>query len=327
MKRILVTGADGMLGSNLVRELLKRNYTVRAFLQPGRQVKTLNGLTIEKYEGDLLDKSSVEAAMQDCQYVIHAAAHTGIWPTRSEVIRNVNLKGTEHIVSTAFALQVERLVFVGTANSYGFGSKQNPGTEKNPYAGAVYGLDYMDSKYQAHQLVLKYVALGLKAIVVNPTFMIGPYDSGPSSGAMIVAICKNKVKGYARGGRNYICVCDAVVGIANALTMGRIGEGYLLGNRNLNYKEIFSTIARVANVKAPVIGVPGWILLAVGCWASFIASISKKKPLLSYNMAKIAVDEHYFTAQKAVDELHLPQTPVEVGIKESIDWFRANGYI
>lgn len=327
MKKVFVTGADGLLGSNLVRELLNRGYAVRAFLQAGRKVNTLEGLNVERYEGDLLNKESIHKGMEGCDYVIHAAASTSIWPTRNELVRKINIEGTRYVAESAITYGVQRMVYVGTANSYGFGTKEEPGHEQNPYCAHKYQLDYMDSKYEAHQLLLWYVQQGLNAIVVNPTFMIGAYDSGPSSGAMIVAICKRRVKGYTSGGRNYIYVKDAVAAIVNGLTMGRKGEGYILGNSNLNYREIFEKIASVAGVKPPRVPVPNWLVLVAGQLASVKAMYSNKAPMLSHNMAKIAVDTHYFTAQKAIEELKLPQTPVEEGIKEAVEWFRKNNYI
>ena len=109
------------------------------------------------------------------------------------------------------------MVHVRTAKTFSFGTLKYPSVEDTPYLGRQYGLDYMDSKGEAHQWVMKAVSDGIQAVVVNPTFMLGAYDSAPSSGAMILAVNSQKLLGYAPGGRNYICVKDAAVGIANAL--------------------------------------------------------------------------------------------------------------
>lgn len=326
-KIVFITGADGLLGSNLVRELLSRNYKIRALIQTGRKVNTLDGLAIEKVEGDLLDANSVIVAMKGADFVIHAAASTSIWPNRNPFAVRVNIEGTNNILNACKENKIARLVYVGTANSFGFGSKENPGTEKNPYKSFGYGLDYMDSKYQAHQNVLKAVESGLDAVIVNPTFMLGPYDSMPSSGAMVIAIAQQKVPGFSPGGRNYICVKDAAFGIANALTLGRKGESYIIGNENLSYKEIFTKIATTVGVKAPGFAAPKWLLLLMGRFNNFKARFSNKAPRVSYTMAKISCDEFYFSAAKAVEELKLPQTPVEEGIKEAYDWFIKNNYL
>jgi len=326
--KILVTGADGLLGSNLVRELLQQGHQVKAFVQPGRQQKTLAGLAIEKFSGDLLNASDVIMAVEDCQAIIHAAAHTGVWPTRSEVINRVNLESTKNILAAAKHAGVQKLIYVGTANSFGFGSKQQPGVEGNPYRSAAYQLDYMDSKYKAQQLVLKEAKENsLPAVIVNPTFMFGPYDSTPSSGAMILALYKGKVPGYSVGGRNYICAKDAARGIANALTMGRNGECYILGNENLSYNEAFTKISTTIGVKPPSNRIPPWVAKVYGKVSSIAANITGKAPAVSYPLALISCHEHYYSPAKAVKELQLPQTPVEQGIRESFEWLKENGYL
>lgn len=326
--KILVTGADGLLGSNLVRELISRGHTVRAFVQPKRQQKTLEGLPIEKFQGDLLNRNEVIEAAKSCDAIIHCAASTSVWPTRNDFINKVNIDGTKSITEAVKQNKIQRFVYVGTANSFGFGSKQKPGVEGNPYKSAHYGLDYMDSKFKAQQFILNEVKEnGLPAIIVNPTFMFGPYDSNPSSGAMIVALYKGKVPGYTSGGRNYVCAKDAAFAIANALTKGRIGECYILGNQNLSYKEAFGKIAATIGVKSPGISIPSAFAKIYGLIGSLLGKISGKAPAISYPLSQIACDEHYFSAAKAVKELELPQTPIEVGIKDCFEWLKENGYL
>jgi len=212
--KIFVTGGDGLLGSNLVRELLDKWHELSVLVQPGREVNTLNGLSLEKAEGDLLDFESLGAAAKEVEAIFHVAASTSIWPSRSEMVNKVNIEGTRNILRLAKELDVKRLVHVGTANTFGFGTMENPGREDTEYMGLQYGLDCMDSKWKAHQLVMEAVKEGVLAVVVNPTFMLGAYDSAPSSGAMILAVYATKLPFYAPGGRNYICVKDAAKGIA-----------------------------------------------------------------------------------------------------------------
>lgn len=326
-KKIFVTGADGLLGSNLVRELLERGYSVKAFVQPGRKVNTLEGLPIEKHEGNLLNKESVREAMKECNIVIHAAASTSVWPVRQEIIRKVNIDGSRIIAECAVESAIEKMVYVGSASSFGYGTMENPGTEENAYIAGKYGMDYMDSKFEAHNMILDFAAKGLNVSIVNPTFMIGAYDSGPSSGAMIIALYKGKVPGFTNGGRNYIYVKDAAKGIANAVTLGRKGESYIIGNENLSYKDAFVKIADALGVKPPARRVPDWFMLTYGRMSSMSAKLRGKTPAVSYNLAMIGIDKHYFSAKKAVEELQLPQTPIEVAVKEAADWFRENKYI
>jgi dihydroflavonol-4-reductase len=325
--KILLTGPDGLLGSNLVRELLKRGHELHGLVQPNRPAKTLQGLNIKLIEGDVLNYETLERAGENMEVIFHLAALTNLWPARAALTRRVNIEGTANVIRLAKAKKVKRLIYVGTANSFSFGSKDKPGKEGTPYMCSRYNLDYMDSKYLAHQMVLRAVEEGLPALVVNPTFMLGPYDSLPSSGTMVLAINSQKLRGYAPGGRNFICVKDAAVGIANAMDMGRIGESYIIGNENLTYKEAFGKMTRVLSVKSPKWPLPKWLILFYGRLNSILANISGKKPMVSYEMAMISCDTHYFSSEKAVRELDLPQSPIEDGIKDCFDWLEANGYV
>lgn len=325
--RVLVTGADGMLGSNVVRELLSRNYQVRAFLLPDSQYKSLDGLDIEKAYGNILKPEEVLAATKGCDAIIHAAANTNIWPDRSEMVRRVNVEGTQNVIDAALHHKVKRFIFIGTANSFGFGSKADPGDETRPYQSAQYGLDYMDSKKEAQDLVLKAVEeKGLPALTINPTFMLGPHDSKPGAGAMIIAIYQEKVPGFAVGGRNYIYVKDVAVAIINALTKGRTGESYIAGNVNMNYREAFTKIAQLVGVQPPKITIPPALSKMYGFLGTQYGKLFNATPTVSYAMTKISCDEHYFTAQKAVKELDMPQTNIDTAITESFSWLKEHGY-
>ena len=329
IKKVLLTGADGFLGNNIVRELLGRNYEIVAFIEPSRQPKTLEGLpNLTFFRGDLLNPDDIEQAMVGCPLVIHAAANTTVIPARSEIIRRVNIDGTRHIIAAAIKHKIQKMVFIGTANTFGFGTKEQPGYEGLPYTGAQYGLDYMDSKYAAFvELMAAVKEQQLPAVVVNPTFMLGPYDVKPSSGAMIVNLFQGKIPGYTNGGRNYIYVKDAACGVVNALEKGKIGESYILGNVNLNYKEAFKLIADTIDAKPPRLYFPPVVTKAFALLLTFIAKIQGKLPNISYSMAKIAAHGHYFTAAKAVRDIDLPQTPLSVAIRESFEWLRDNGYL
>ncbi|NUQ23881.1 MAG: NAD-dependent epimerase/dehydratase family protein [Saprospiraceae bacterium] len=321
--KIIITGADGFVGSNLVRELLLRGHSLVAFVEEGRATPTLEGLPIEKRYGNLLDPASLRSAMRGCEALIHVAAVITIWPYRSSIQQRVNIEGTRHAMEAALAEGLKRVVHVGTANSFGFGTKADPGNETRPYEGYKYGLDYMDTKYAAQQLVLAMVKeKGLPALVVNPAFMIGPFASPKGTGLIIEAVYRNKIKGYTRGGRCYVSVKDVCVAIANALEMGTIGECYILGNENLNYQEIFTAIAEVTGGKPPTFRLPVFLVKSYCRFATVWARLTGKQPLVSYPMGLMSLDNHYYSPAKARQELQLPQTPIKTAIQEAFDWMK-----
>ena len=325
---IFISGADGFVGSNLVRELLGRQHDIVAFVKEGDDPITIKELPITIKYGNLLDPASISEAMEGCEVAIHTAASTAIWPYRSEIQHKINVGGTKNMVAAAKKHHIKRFIHIGTANTFGFGSKENPGKETLPYASDKYGMDYMDTKLEAQNYLLDEAkSNGFPVMILNPTFMLGPYPARIGSAKMVLSILQGKVGGFTKGGRNYIAVKDVCVAIANAITQGRTGECYILGNENMNYKEIFGLIAEVVEVKAPKLAVPDFVVKTVGYLSTVAANTFNFEPMVSYAMAQMAVDEHYFTAAKAVKELGLPQTPMNVAIKESADWLKENGYV
>lgn len=325
--KIFISGADGMLGSNIVAALVNRGHEVRAFLLPGRSYRSLDGFDIERAYGNLLNAADVDEAMTGCQAAIHAAADTSVWPSRSKQVWDVNVEGTRNILAAAKNASVKRFVHIGSASSFGLGPKENPADEATVYASRKYGLDYCDSKHEAHNLVLRAVKEeGFPAIIVTPTFMFGPFDSKPGSGQMILAIAEKKLPAFASGGKNFVCSKDVAVAVANALTMGRVGECYIAGHENLSFREITSLIAEELNVLAPKFETPSYLLKMVGGLSTVFAKIFKFKPKISYAMALIACDGQYFSSQKAIEELQLPQTDIRVGVREAYNWFEEHGY-
>jgi len=328
-ERVFLTGANGLLGSHICRELVKRNYKVTAFIEKGREGITLSGLTgLAMIFGDILNRHQVLEASAGCDYIIHAAASTTVIPARSKIVNEVNINGTQNILLAAQQHGLKRLVYVGTATSFGFGTRENPGNETKAYSSGKFGLDYIDSKYEAHRRVLHAVkAHDLPAIIVCPTFMFGRYDSKPGSGAMLVNVYNNKIPGYSFGGKNYVSAGDVSVGVVNALTMGRIGESYILGNQNMDYKAAFQLIAKTLNVKGPVLPLPRLVVMAYGACCSLLNLVLKKPMPVNLALAKIANEGCYYDSSKARNELKLPQTPIEEAIRECYEWLKKENLV
>jgi dihydroflavonol-4-reductase len=326
--KVLLTGADGFLGSNLTRELIGRGHKVRAMVQVGRDHVTIEDLPVEIVTGDLLDEQTVFPAVDGCDAVIHTAASTSIWPRRSPIVRRINIDGTRIVLEAAKRARVKRFVHVGTANTFEHGTREVPGDETGGYVADAFGMDYMDSKYAAHRLVKAAAERGdVPVIEVNPTFMFGPYDRAPGPGKIILRVCRGEVPGSAPGGKNCIAVKDAAVAMANALEMGRVGESYILGNQNMTYHELFNAIASEVGEAMPQRIYADWMVHLTGLAMTVSGMLRRIEPRLSRAMAKVSCSSFFYTAAKAVRELQLPQSPVEEGIRAAYEWFLHHGYI
>jgi dihydroflavonol-4-reductase len=310
-----------------VRELLADGYEVKAFIMPNSPSKTLSGLQIEYAIGNICHLEEVVSAMHGCGMVIHAAASTRVWPTRSKDIWDINLTGTQNVVEAAIQCNIQRLVYVSSAVCFSPGSKSHPGTEDNPFNGYHYHLDYVDSKYAAQEYVLKATReKKLPAVLINPTFMFGEYDSQPSSGKMIVAMYKGSLPGFTNGGKNFVYANDVARACVNALKMGRIGACYIAGNVNLSYQELFGKMARILKVKPPRIRLPNVLILTFGYLSTFFGKLLHRNPNLNHGTARVSCDEQYYTNQKAVEELKMPQTPIDTAIENAFTWLKINHY-
>lgn len=317
--KVLVTGADGLLGSNLVRRLLENGYEVRVLIYPGSVSTALDGLALERVEGNLLDGSAALAkSMQGCEGVFHAAAVTDLWAA-PDIIWKVNLDGTRNIVDACMEAGVRRLLYVASASTIAPGSMEAPGDESGGFPAVYTGMPYMESKHQAAELVRAYVReKGLDAVIVAPTFLLGPYDTRPSGGELVRRFCEKGLFASSPGGRNFAYAPDVAEGARLAFEKGRTGETYLLGGQNLSYLDFFARIGRITGSKSPKRIVSPRLILAAGTAASLAAKITGRRMQFDKNIARFSLLNAYYSSAKAIDELGLPQTPIETAIQDSV---------
>jgi len=317
-----------MLGTNIVHELVKRGHAVRCFIEKGHNGDILEGLGVEIIRGDISKEEDVEEAIGDCSYVINTAGVTAMWPARMELSWRINFEAVKLLVKLSKKHGIRRFVHIGTATSFAHGPIENPGTEDSAYTNHVFKLDYQDTKHAAQEYLLKENRENaFPVIILNPTFMIGKYDNGNGSNKMILFIYKGKVPGYSPGGKNYVNVKDVAVASANALKMGREGQCYITGGQNLSYRQSFGFIAETLGVKAPSLKMPRILSYGFGALQSGMAAITGRPPAVSYRMARIGCEHCYYSPQKAIEELQMPQTPLEDGIRDSLEWFREKGMV
>jgi dihydroflavonol-4-reductase len=327
--KVLVTGGNGFLGSHIVRILLEEGYEVRAFILKGTPRDTIAGIACEIYEGNLLIPQDIENALEGCDYLIHTAAITDVWPTKNPFSWKINYELVKNIASIVQKKGIKKYIHVGTANSFGFGSPNEPGNEEKPFNSGKYGLDYITSKKAAQDFLLGEAKKenGLPVIIINPTFMIGENDTKPGPGEMIISIIKQKVPGYSAGGRSFASVKDVARACVNAIDEGRVGECYITGGTNLNYKQFFTLVAEKAGVKPPKVFIPTFLAVIFASLMQLIGKIKKKKPLLSVTMAKMSGDGHYYSSSKAERDLGYVQTGLDKALTEAVEWYKAHGYL
>lgn len=327
--RVLVLGAAGFLGSNLVRALLDQGDEVRALLRPGNQGSTLKGLPLERVSGDLRDAHSLVRACDGIRIVYHTA---GYYPTATVPVETAvhhALTETRNVLNAAKQTGVQRVIFTSTLTTIGFPKESGTlATEACPFATRFSTNPYLMSKAAMENAMLEAAKNGMPIVVVNPTACYGPYDSKPTSGAQIVMIAKRLMPAYVQAPVNAIDVRDVADGMIRAATRGRIGERYILGHWNTTQKELGETMARVVGVAAPKIPVPFELARygsKLGDWM-FRTVLRRPAPVPGFFMEVLRHMQHY-DCSKAIRELDYSRHPVENAIRDAVTWFRSNGYV
>lgn len=315
-----------MLGTNIVCQLLDRGYEVIGLVHPSSTSTTLDKLPVKKVTGNILESQSFAADVKECDFVIHVAASTALWPSRNKMVCKVNIDGTRNIMKVASEAGIKRFVHVGSASSFAPGTAENPGDETAEYNGWKYKNDYLDSKYKAQKMVLDASNQdSFPGIAVCPTYMIGPYDSAPTSGRLILSLEQGMVPAYSKGAKSFVHSADVAVAVVNALTKGRIGQAYIAGGENLTYAQFFEKVYGIVGRKFNMKKTPFPFVVIAGFIVSGFSRAIGKPPKLSFGMARMSGMEMNYSSKKAIEELDMPQTSIDTAVKDCLKWLKENG--
>lgn len=323
----LVTGSTGLLGSAIVRELLKDGEEVKVLIRKTSDTRNLDGLDVERCYGDIRDEASMKEALKGCDTLYFAAAHFAHWTPDQKLPYDINVEGTKASMQAALDANIEKVVYTSTTNTLGAHGPVlvDETGEFNHWKTKDH---YCISKYLGEVEAKKFVERGLPVVIVNPTIMIGEYDRKPTpSGMLILDVAAQRMPGYIEGGSNIIDVEDAARGHILAAKKGRVGERYILGNENMTITDYFELIADVAGVKPPRIKIPYHLAVATGHLYEFSAFITKKPPAFTASEVRIGKLYEWYDNSKAIRELGLPLTPVKESIRKALNWFKENGYM
>ena len=326
--KALVTGATGFIGAAVTRALLDSGVEVRVLVRPASNIKNLQGLKVESVLGDLQDPSSLRQVLGGCRQLYHVAAHYALWDQDPSVFYRVNVEGTKHLLQTAAEVGIERMVYTSTIGAIGLPEGGGLGAEDTPLAPSQLAGDYKRSKYLAEQEVLKLAKSGVPVTIVNPTAPVGERDVKPTpTGQIIVDFMLGRMWAYIETGMNLIDVEDVAIGHLRAMERGRIGERYILGHRNLTFQEICDMLSQITGVKAPRVKLPWRAVLPLAYCNKWIADyLTHQPPRIPLEGVRMAKYRMHYDCSKALTELDLPQTPVEISLEKAVKWFRHHGY-
>lgn len=325
MALAVVTGASGLLGGNLVIELLARGHRVRATRRASSRIAHLDPFDIEWVDTDLSDRAGLEAAFAGADVVFHCAAQVTVRREVSTALRQTNVEGTKNVLAAFRAAASGRLVYVSTVGAVGMSVDGTPCTEDAEWNFDVFDMadGYVTTKRWAEDIVRAHAAGGLDVVIGNPTYMLGPFDAKISSGKLIVDVVRGKAPGRAPGKNNFVDVRDVARGLLLCWEKGVRGERYILGGRNMTYGDTMALIAEIAGVHLPSRQVPKSVARVLG-WAGDVQErLSDSEPLLnSVTIGYAFTDRFIFASDKAQRELGYTISPLEPAIRDAVTWFR-----
>ena len=325
--KALLTGATGFVGGAVVRTLIRAGIDVRVLARPESDLQNLEGLAVERAAGDLRHPASLRSALTGCQQLYHVAAHYALWAKDPSIFYDVNVAGTKNIMEAAREAGTERIVYCSTIGAIGLPHGGGLGTEKTPVSLDHMAGHYKRSKFLAEQEVLKLAGGGLPVVIVNPSAPVGAGDVKPTpTGQVIVDFMKGRMPAYIETGMNIVDVDDVAAGHVLAMQKGRIGERYILGNRNLMLREVFEILSRLTGIKAPSIKLPRLAILPLAYVNQWISNLTGHPPRIPLEGVKMAKYKMHYDCSKAIRELGIPQTPPEVALEKAVRWFRDHGY-
>jgi dihydroflavonol-4-reductase len=317
MARTLITGATGLIGSHVARALVERGDDLRATVRQASRTDALTALDVHTVRADILDRRSVRRAMQGVDRVFHVAGTTRLNLPRERLFA-VNVEGTRIVLEEALRAGVEGVVYTSSVAAIGPAPPGSTADERQVFDTGRHGLPYVDSKHEAEVEALRFVARGLPLVIVNPAHVLGPGDRGRSSTTLVRRYMRREIPAYVNGTINIVGVEDVARGHLLADEVGKVGERYILGNRNFTLDRLFADLARLTGIEPPLVKLPLPVALALARTAGGVPGVHTPSAIeiraASLNWA--------FRNSKAKRELGWKTSPHEDCLEATIAWYR-----
>jgi len=333
--RVLVTGASGHLGANLVERLLAIGERVRVLLRPGWNNRAMDGLPVERAEGDFRDPASVSAAVEGCQRVYHCGAMISTIQGNRKHRREIfecNVLGTRNVLDAAQEHGVARVVVTGSFSAVGFrlDEPSAPSDESLPFYPFHRAMPYERSKVLAELECLRAVARGLDVVVATSCAILGGNDYLPSRmGQTLCDFANGRLRAYVPGGFEFVSARDIVEGHLLAMSRGRAGEKYILSTRFATLDEIVALFERVTGVPRPARRLPAALMGAFAGIASPLLSqfFPQVRQRLTPGAIRLLQMRRHANTSKARVELGYRPTDIESAVEDAYAFFHARGAI
>ena len=311
---ILVTGAGGLVGSHLVKQLVSEGNRVRAIYRSSIPLPEVAG-TVEWVKGDILDVVSLEEAMKGIQQVYHCAAIVTFNPKKKALLHQTNVEGTANVVNACLNEGISKLLFVSSVAALGRIREDIPIDEKMNWSEETSNSEYGKSKYFAEMEVWRGIGEGLNAVIVNPVIILGAGDWTKGS-SEIFKSAYDEFPWYTEGISGFVDVIDVVRAMILLMGSNCTAERYILSAEDLPFREVFTRIANNFGKKPPNRKVTPLLAALVWRIEAVKARFTGKDPLLTRETARTAAAKVHFDNNKfKLFFVNFNYTPVTVSLK------------
>lgn len=321
---IFVTGATGMVGSHLLLSLLDGKEPVRALYRNEAGFGLLKRIIrsrgadpdvflkkVEWVEGDVLDVSILERAMQGVSKVYHCAAIVSFDPSNHGQMMKVNVEGTANVVNAALEAGVDKLCHVSSIASLGRTENSNVIDEKSQFVTSRYNSRYSLSKYLGEREVWRGIAEGLDAVIVNPSLILGYGTAGKGGSVELFHTIHKNSMFYGRGINGFVGVEDVVRAMTGLMESPVANERFVVSAGDYTYRELFTMIACGFGKKEPKYPIPSAVLEVVWRAEWLRSKITGAKPLITRETARTSKGNFLYSAKKLKSTLNFEFTPID----------------
>jgi dihydroflavonol-4-reductase len=318
----LVTGATGLVGNNVVRLLVDRGQPVRVMVRNGADPRPLAGLPVEVVPGDVCDPDAVQRACDGAHCVIHAAGDVHLGWSQWARQKATNVEGTRNVARAA-ARSGAGLVHVSTVNAIGISPTREPADEDTPQGGYPL-VPYVVTKREAESVVLEEVKRGLHAVIVNPDFMLGPWDWKPSSGQMLLALDRHRVLIAPDGWFGPCDVRDVSAAVLVAAERGQSGRRYILSGPPLCYLDAWRLFARLGNSRVSILAPRPIALMLAARAGDALGRLTGRESVVNSAALRLAQLWKVYSSRRAEHELGYHTRPLEETVADAWHWLRSH---
>jgi dihydroflavonol-4-reductase len=319
---IAVTGASGLLGGNLVRELLVQGYHVRTLIH--QDTRAVSGLDLETVSVDLNDAASLERAFAGADVVYHLASVVSIRMDNWDKLYRVNVLGTRNVVDACLRSGVKRLLYFGSVHSRNPAPFDQPLDEDRPLVANSALPPYDRSKALAEAEIQKGLERGLDAVILLPSAILGPYDFRPSYvGESLQLMQRGGLPALPAGGYDWVDARDVSIGAICAAQNARAGSRYILSGHWHSIHEVATMAAEISGSRTPRFVVPlKFAEIALPIFER-MATLRGSQPLYTKAMLNALNSNRNISHARATRDLGYSPRPFLETLTDTLDWFAA----